>query len=613
MKLKTKPILYVFFLKTVLLFLPLYLSAQVTIGSISEPQSGALLDLKEWDIVNSPDSANSKKGLSFPKVNLSAKDSLFPLYATTAEPQTNGAKGMVVYNVNTKASGLNAGLCVWNGTEWSSIAGGGTSDIAKVDIDCTGKIVVNGSLVKSVVLTPTSNTIILPVTVNREGKYQIVVYSDPDNNYYFEATGEFLKKGNFDLILNGFGTPKYSTSEKKNMKDKIKIYMNGTAYDIATKCPSMTLPELTVEDIPVKYYFNCSKVDISGAKLKLKQSSAGSYITIRLQVLPESIGAKYHIQTNTNNGIMFEGKGTLSSEQQTITLDANGAIPMTAGMADFYFTTNSSDPRLSNCSAEIPITGRTIKVVTWGVSGGAWDISGDKSVRSILGCAELFGLGSNTNPIYPVDGISFSHVTSFPASLDDVDVLIMSYNASGSLISNREQNELLNFVERDKGVLIQCLEAGNSLNIANSIFESNITRLNQTNATDCAATLLPGNRIVNGMYMDLSHKKIGYDGGYNLAFTISDLTNVEIIATRDCDKNPTVFKHKSKPYILLGDGGILCSGNAGTSTSDSPLLVNSKGLPEVKEHAPNRTLVYNSHLFANIMLWAIDYRMSVKP
>jgi hypothetical protein len=615
MKSKAKPILYVFFLKAVLLFLPFYLNAQVTIGTVSEPQSGALLDLKEWDIINySPDSANSKKGLSFPKVSLSEKESLFPLYTTTAEPQVNSAKGMVVYNVNSKIAGLNVGLCVWNGTEWSPIAGGG-SDIAKMDINCTGKITVNGSIVKEELLSPASNSIILPVTVSQEGKYQVVAYSDPDNDYYFEATGEFLKKGNFDLILKGVGTPKYSTLDRKNTKDKIKIHMNGTAYDVATKCPSMTFPELEVEDIPVKYYFSCSQVNISGVKLNTTQSSQGSYITVRLQVSKASIGAKYHIQTNTSNGVKFEGNGTLYSEQQVITLEADGTTPTMAGIANFYFITNSSDSRLSNCSVEIPISGRTVNVVVMGVTGGAWDIGGDESgVRKILGCAELFGLGSDTHSVYPVDGISFSRTTSFPSSLNNVDVLIMSYDASGKSISNNEQNMLLNFVNIDKGVLIQCLENGNSLNITNNIFESTIiSSRNQTRATDCAATLLPGNQIVNGMYMDLGNKKIGYDGGYNLSFNISDFTNVEVIATRDCDNEATILKHKSKPYILLGDGGILCSENARTSTNNSPLLVDSNGLPEVKTHAPYSTPVYNSHLFENIMLWAINYRISVKP
>jgi hypothetical protein len=600
-----------------LLFItPFCLEAQVTIGTLSAPENGALLELKEWDATfSTPDVANSKRGLLFPKVSLSSGKSLFPLYATTEEPEASAAKGMIVYNVNSKATGVNVGLCVWNGKEWSSIAGGGLSSTAIFDVNCSRPITVNGNLAKGEMLTPALNTIILPVTVSREGKYHILACSEPDNHYYFEAAGEFPKTGNFNLALSGIGTPQYSTPERNETKDSVKLYLNGEAYDVASKCPSTALPGLKVNDLPVNYFFSCAQVNLSDAGLKVNRPSTGAFISIRLQVPKASVGAKYRIETNTNSGIKFEGEGTLQSEQQTVTLKANGATPATVGAIRFEFTTNSSDPRLDACPVEVLVSGRSIRVAAWGKDdSGEWDIgSSKKGVANLLQCAELFGLGLNGNPVCPVEEIFFSRTASFPASLKQTDVVIMSYDASAAASEN-ERKALIDFVN-NKGVLIQCMEDQNPMDIPDSIFGKNrIRKDGRKTGSECAATLIPGNRIVNGDYADLSGKKIGYDGGYNLAFSIADSTDIEVVATRDCDNIATALKHKTKPYILLGDGGIFCGENTPASSSEySPLLVNKRKLPEIKSnHHPNgNTAVYNAHLFANIMLWAIQYRLSL--
>ncbi|MDR0681455.1 MAG: hypothetical protein LBG15_06370 [Dysgonamonadaceae bacterium] len=616
--LSIKPITQVLFLFTLLFISSFYSEAQVTIGADADPQSGALLDLKEWDVPkDSTNAPNSKKGVLFPKVRLSSSNSLFPLYNTTQEPEMSAAKGMIVYNVNENATGLNVGLCIWNGDEWTSIVGGGPASTAKLEINGNGKIVVTGNLAKDIELTSAINTVTLPITVKQPGSYHVSAYSEPYNQYYFEASGEFLKAGNFNIVLKGTGIPQYATSERNNIKDKIKILINGNEYDVSSVSPSITLPELTVEDISPNYAFNCKQVDISNAKLKVKQSSAGAQITIRLQVSKESIGGKYHIETNAVNGIKFEGSGNLLSEQQAVTLESNGATPDKVGTCNFHFTTNSTNSAMVNCSVGIPVVGKNIKAVVWGAdNNGIWDIGANgKGVYNMFQCPELFGLGQEIdNPICPVERIDFSRSNSFPSSLEGIDILIISYPASAK-VSSAYAKDLADFVNNSNGVLIQCLEGGDSYELANNIFAPITIDKNsrETNSGTTAASLQAGNQIVNGEYMDLSNKKIGYDGGGNLSFKISDPVNVEIIATRDVDDQPTVIKHKTKPYILLGDGGIFCGSNEFYNASNSPVLVDSKGLPAViSNYNPNKnTSVYNTHLFANMMIWAIKYRLSL--
>jgi hypothetical protein len=450
------------------------------------------------------------------------------------------------------------------------------------------------------------------VVVTQKGNYNIIVHSDPDNQYYFEANGEFFKTGTYNLTLNGQGDPRQSTQERANLQDKIKIYINGMEYDIANACPSLILPSLEVDDLPSNYYFTCSHVDLSNAKLKMKEVSSNASISIRLQVPQESVGGKYHIETNTVNGIKFEGSGDLFAGQQTVTLNSNGATPTIPGIYDFYFQSNSTDPRVGNCSVEIPIVGRDIKIAVWGEAGGGdRDIGAPgKGVRMMLESAALFGLGKNNSPFYPVTGISFTRNNSLPASMTDLDILIISYNAqpSGAALNLIEQ-----FINRG-GVVIHCLENGYGMELPDRIFGSGmIGKTTETGTGTANILLLPGSPLTNGVYADIVGKRIGYDGGYNLGFSIKDTANVEVVGIRKPGDHPAIIRHKTKPYIILGDGGIFFGSTSTTNSATNPLSVTPEGLPAVRTdtHYPFGT--YNAHLFVNTMIWAIKHRLSVAP
>lgn len=58
------------------------MQAQVTIGLGEEPATGSVLQLKEIAQVTD-DSHNSYKGLALPRVNLSNKIQLFPMFLVT--------------------------------------------------------------------------------------------------------------------------------------------------------------------------------------------------------------------------------------------------------------------------------------------------------------------------------------------------------------------------------------------------------------------------------------------------------------------------------------------------------------------------------------------------
>jgi len=93
-------------------YLLLPVQSQVTIGSISQPREGSLLELKETD--NTDD--NSMKGFSLPRVRLNSPNSL------TVDDDSKGGeyKGLTVQNTNT-SGGLVEGVYCWDGKMWELV------------------------------------------------------------------------------------------------------------------------------------------------------------------------------------------------------------------------------------------------------------------------------------------------------------------------------------------------------------------------------------------------------------------------------------------------------------------------------------------------------------
>jgi len=103
------------------------INAQVTIGLDEVPVKGALLQLKQEKVVGG--GANSKKGFMIPRVLLTDKNNLFPMFKGD-EADYNDLKikhtGLMVYNMNDGCSGeqlFRQGMYVWDGLGWNVIQG----------------------------------------------------------------------------------------------------------------------------------------------------------------------------------------------------------------------------------------------------------------------------------------------------------------------------------------------------------------------------------------------------------------------------------------------------------------------------------------------------------
>lgn len=95
-----------------ILSINLTLPAQVTIGTSEEPLSGALLQLKDKDNV-SDSTLNARKGLALPRVTLSEKKELYPMFL--ADPDNPASGPSTDYAANKPVlDKAHTGLIVYN-------------------------------------------------------------------------------------------------------------------------------------------------------------------------------------------------------------------------------------------------------------------------------------------------------------------------------------------------------------------------------------------------------------------------------------------------------------------------------------------------------------------
>jgi hypothetical protein len=601
-----------------LLLLPLLLTtntllkAQVTIGSALDPQEGAILDLKETEMRE--DNTNASKGILFPKVALDGYDELTPLFEETTEPQATALTGVMVYNVSPSANGLDIGLHVWNGSEWIPLKGGNTTSSEQAELEIvTAEANIYGSLYKDISLTQ-SNIITLTVNVKKAGRYNMVATADPDNGYYYSATGEFLEPGEgLTVFLQGVGKPKQSTKDKKNVKDVIGLNVNGTSW--GTLFTDVSVGE--IRDMQANFTIDCGSVDIS--KVYLAETTvATGYIKVTITAPAEDAGKPYLIETDEKVGIYFSGMGSLSGGKQTVVLYPNKHMPENDGIMTFNFSSNSTVKPM--CSFNVPVHGKAISVVVLGeINGGAWDIVGKKRERGvpmILRNQDIFGLAG----LYPVDKIHLSQYYNMnkyiALNYDTVDVLIIAYNVN--LENEVFVKKLIDYVNNKHGVIICCKESSQwnrtyGKKLLTGIFGAPLKT--GTISDDMFTLTSNGNPVVKGVYSDLSGRKVGRDGGGNISFrdlppAVRD--SVIDIAV-DQKGNPVVLMHKNKHFVLWGDGAPFNGGLPSLTSQRAdiyPLQVDEQGNPMIRTHTKKYTEdTYNAHIFTNLMIWAFDYRL----
>lgn len=620
-----------------------YLGAQVTIGLGEEPEKGALLQIKERENI-SDSTRNAYRGLGLPRVILSDKNQLYPMFlldpdnplSTSANNDYNNAAkkevedkkhtGLIVYNlVEDVENGLCKGLNQWNGREWTCFETRKGQSIFTI-ADCSNDIKVYGGYSNGESLS-SSNFLTINVTVTKAGAYSITATAtDPanDNEYFFITSGEFLSTGTFSLVIPGMGTP------KDPQVDQFTVSINGVRENGSN--PACTF-SITVADSSIRpnYTLRCNTTKAFGVLKLNTELDPTNYIEVYLDVPVASYGATYDIKTDVVDGVYYKASGILSASMvlQPIKLMGFGT-PTSTGKKTVTISTNS-ESNSATCKAFIDVALTPKKILTLGTYSGVYGYAFSGSPSNGLGLSQSakliktaanFGLLENSivkveNIIVNDDNIGDYTPTAaqLKTELDAMPAVVIL-----GVYYTPDDASCQHFVDylAKGGVLLAFLEFGGSELINQTIFGNKSITSTTINAGG-AVYALPYNNdeILNGPFGDIRGKQWGEDATATRAFsnipagsiisysTGDDMTQT---ATANTDKL-TMFRHTSLNYLYCGDGGF----NSGYSDFiyryAYPFRVdesnNNKPIPRAVYGRGTTYNVYNSVLTANAIAWGL--------
>ena len=263
---------------------------------------------------------------------------------------------------------------------------------ADISGDCLPKT-VNGTYTPGTALVPTTNNIVIQVSVTKTGSYTIS--TDTVNGYYFRATGNFTSLGNTNVTLRGNGTP-FAAGV-----NNFTVSYDSTYCDIQVTVASAAV--YTLAGAPNA----CTGATVQGAYAVGTPLTAGNKATINVDVT--TVGG-YSI-TTTYQGMTFSATGVFTATgPQQVVLQGSGTptttganvVPITVGTSTCAFTvtvTSAGSGTLSGApSACAPINVKGTYTV-----GVALDGTNKVDVQVNVVTPGAFTISTNT-----VDGFSFS-------------------------------------------------------------------------------------------------------------------------------------------------------------------------------------------------------------
>lgn len=605
------------FLVFIMLFLPLStLQAQVSIGSGEEPISGSILQLKEKDAVTDA-SSNAHRGLALPRVTLSEKKALYPMFLADPDDPASGPNtaysgaankealdkahtGLIVYNLTENDDKeLCLGLNQWDGEQWNCFQS--KMGNAKFDAVNCSDIEINGVYVEG---TPTTSANYLSINLNvtKVGAFSITITTG--NGYSFYQSGVALSIGKMTVNIPCQGTPVNAQTDK--------LSFNGIG--LIPGCE----PQIEVSSAIANYSLNCSSIVVNGRYLKGTPLTTSN--TIALNVTVTTAGS-YNINTPLTNGIRFSASGDLTIGTHTITLIGSGTPTVNS---DFPITINANTPQGNNtCNTTIPLT---LPAMTYAVIGSGSTYSWNSTARSLA----LTNGGISFGPDGIVKIVSFtelwstSTVNTAAKYLNDgysngtmPDVVL--YFAYGAAPTTALTTALRDYINKGGCVIYGSADGTSSdvntlmsglFGISPAIAQSG----GQTDDDVYVISNLPSDPVINGPFGNLSDRHWGEDNGTTGSVIMTELppNSVQICTARSASKTlqdpqySIVWYNDSKNFLYFGDS--VGSSTTDNSTGAYPSRYNSQGLPLSKNYGPGTAwnqFIYNSALELNAVAWAL--------
>ena len=607
---------------TFLVFIMLFLSsstvqAQVSIGSGEEPISGSILQLKEKGAVTDA-SSNAYRGLALPRVTLSEKKALYPMFlvdpdnpdsgpntaysgATDKQALDKAHTGLIVYNLTEDDDKeLCLGLNQWDGEQWNCFQS--KMGNAKFDAVNCSDIEINGVYVEG---TPTTSANYLSINLNvtKVGAFSITVTTG--NGYSFYQSGVALSIGKMTVNIPCQGTPVNAQTDK--------LSFNGIG--LIPGCE----PQIEVSSAIANYSLNCSSTVVNGRYLKGTPLTASNTIILNVTV---TTAGSYNINTPLTNGIRFSASGDFTTGTHTVTLVGSGTPTVNS---DFPITINANTPQgNSSCNTTIPLT---LPAMTYAVIGSGSTYSWNSTARS----QALTNGGISFGPNGIVKIVSFTQLwgtstistaTNYlnngygPGGVMPDIVLYFAYGAAPTVALTTALKDYIN----KGGCVIYGSADGTSSDVNTlmsglfGISPATAQLGGQTDDDVYVISNLPSDPVINGPFGNLSDRHWGEDNGTTGSVIMTELpaNSVQICTARSASKTSQdpqysiVWYNDSKNFLYFGDS--VGSTTTDNSTSAYPAKYNSQGLPLSKNYGPGTAwnqFIYNSALELNAVTWIL--------
>lgn len=531
-------------------FSPLTLTSQVTIGLGEVAVDGILLQLKEKENVTDS-TKNAYRGLGLPRVALSDKYKLYPMFLTNPEDTASGSNpvylanktsldmshtGLIVYNlVEDVNKNLCKGINHWNGKEWNCFETKKGQSVFTIE-DCSNDIKAYGEYSNGTTLT-SGNFLTIKVNVTKVGAYSITATAtDPanDNNYFFITSGEFLSTGIFSLVIPGMGTP------KDDQTDEFTISLNGIRKNGGDLPCTFTIT-VTDSSIRPNYTLRCNTTKAYGVLKLNTELDPTNYIEVYLDVPIASYGASYDIKTDIVDGVYYKASGILSSSMATQPIKLMGfGTPSSTGRKTLTISTNS-ESNVATCKAFVDVALTPKKILSLGTYSESYGYSFGGSPTNSLGLSQSAKLvktaanfGLQESSIVKVESIIVNNgvignyiptATELKTALDAMPAVVIL-----GVYYVPDANACQHFVDylAKGGVLLAFLEYDGAQLINQTIFGNKSISSSTINAGGAVYSLPYNNdEILNGPFGDIRGKQWGEDASLTSVNVESILKKIE--------------------------------------------------------------------------------------
>ena len=592
------------------------MNAQVAIGILEDPEAGTLLQLKDVAGVTD-DGVNAHKGLALPRVALSDKNELYPMFLANPDNPASGPNaaysankagldkiltGLIVYNlVEDDDKELCLGLNQWTGEEWqcfqSKMENAKFTPVLCSDIEVFGDYIENTSVTSS-------NYLAVKLNVTKPGAYAITAKTE--NGYSFFLSGVALSLGEMMVYIPCQGTP-------------IDVQFDNLVFsgiDLAPGCQ----PQVEVVTAVATYAINCTSVTVNGQYIK--GTALTSSNTITLSATSSNAGS-YHISVPTTSGVQFVASGSfLGAGTHPITLLGSGTPTVND---DIAVTIHANTPEgNSSCNATIPLTLPRMSYAIIGNGDYSWASThrlsafnsasfGPNGTVRIVQLRELWKETTNVA----------NAATRLTNTSEKPDIVL--YFAYGADPTTTLSNALAAYI-RAGGVVIYG-SADNTSTQVNTLMTgifgtgtntaiAATSSAGQTSENVYPININPNCPIINGPFGNLGGQHWGEDNAVTGSVIMTSLppNSVQICSARAATGNPTrnpehsiVWYNESMNFAYFGDS-VASALPTNTTVNGWPAIYTSAGVPQSKNYGINSTgarFVFNSALELNAVAWGL--------